>query len=69
RKIHELGVRDCKRLIIPAALKERIIEKLDAMGVNAYTLEIGDSTLETIASDIARSLRGCKNPREAGREP
>ncbi len=56
RKIHELGVTNCKRVVIPADLKKEVIEKLDLMGVNGYTLEIGGSTVETIATDIASSL-------------
>jgi hypothetical protein len=59
RRMHELGVRNCQRLVIPARLKSQVIEKLDMLGVNGYTLEIGDSTVETIATDIASDcLRG-----------
>ena len=40
-------------------MKSQVIEKLDMLGVNGCTLEIGDSTLETIATDIASDcLRG-----------
>ena len=52
-KIHQLGVADCGRVVVPAALKRKVIKKLDLMGVHGYTLEIGASTVETIASDIA----------------
>lgn len=56
RRIRSLGVTGCKRLVIPAGLKQPLIEKLDLMGVNGYTLGIGDSTVETIGTDIAGSL-------------
>lgn len=55
-KIYELAVKDLRRVIIPAELKRPIIDRLDLMGINGYTLEIGDSTIEIIATDIASSL-------------
>ena len=58
QKIYELGVYNCKRLVIPACLKGQVMQKLAMMGVNGYALGIGDSTVETIATDIASSLLG-----------
>ena len=60
RKIHKLGVTNCERVVIPARLKEKVIKKLDLMGVNGYTLGIGGSTVETFATDIASSLLKAK---------
>jgi hypothetical protein len=56
QKIFELGVTACGRVIVPAAIKSAVIEKLDLMGVNGHTLQIGDSTVETIASDVSASM-------------
>ncbi|MGC9455817.1 MAG: FRG domain-containing protein [Phycisphaerae bacterium] len=56
RKISELGVTRCKRVVVTASLKKQMIEKLDLMGVNGYTLGIGDSTVETIGNDVSDSV-------------
>ena len=51
-QICRLGMTKCRRIIVPTGMKEQVLQKLDLMGVNGYTLEIGDSTIETIAADI-----------------
>lgn len=53
QKMTELGVTECERIVIPPDHKVHIVKKLDEMGINGYTLEIGDSTVETIAGDIS----------------
>lgn len=59
KKMYELGVRDCGRLLIPKDLKDNVLTKLDQIGVNGYTLEVGDSTVETVSTDIARTRFPC----------
>lgn len=55
-RVAALGVQRCGRLQIPAHLKGEVIRKLDFLGINGYTLGIGDSTVETIASDLSHEL-------------
>lgn len=43
-------------------LKDRLIGRLDEMGVNGFTLELGDSTIETVASDIVSAEGLNRNP-------
>ncbi|HZL38270.1 MAG TPA: FRG domain-containing protein [Tepidisphaeraceae bacterium] len=62
-KMAELGISECGRIIVKARLKRRLLERLDLMGINGYTLGIGDSTVETIASDIARDFWEETGPR------
>ena len=51
--IHRLGVRKCGRVIISPQTKSDLLSKLDRCGINSETLGIGDSSVETIATDIA----------------
>jgi hypothetical protein len=55
KAIHQLGVSDCGRLLIPKDLKAELLNKLDQIGINGYTLELGDSTVETLSADILNS--------------
>ncbi|HZW09183.1 MAG TPA: FRG domain-containing protein [Phycisphaerales bacterium] len=54
--IWRLGVRSCGRVTIPSAIKRDVMHRLDQMGVNGYTLEMGDSTVEVLANDIVKEL-------------
>ncbi|HUN81370.1 MAG TPA: hypothetical protein VMV81_07650, partial [Phycisphaerae bacterium] len=56
--IHDLGVRDCGRLLVPRTLKSELLDRLDAMGINAHSLQIGDSTVETLAGDVMDTIKG-----------
>lgn len=56
RAIWSLGVRRCGRVTIPGGMKRDVMQRLDQMGVNGYTLEMGDSTVEVIAHDIVEDL-------------
>jgi hypothetical protein len=61
--IWDRGVRSCGRVTIPSEIKRDVMHRLDQMGVNGYTLEMGDSTVEVIASDIVEELRASAGPR------
>jgi hypothetical protein len=55
--IWSMGVRRCGRITVPSEVKREVMDRLDQMGVNGYTLQMGDSTVEIIANDIAQQPR------------
>lgn len=50
--IHRLGVKG-ERIIISSQMKSELLYRLNHRGINGETLGIGDSCVETIATDIA----------------
>jgi hypothetical protein len=56
KKIHDLGVRDCGRLIISPGLKRELLGGLSQLGINAVSLGLGDACVEIIAADVAQRV-------------
>ncbi|MBI1190570.1 MAG: FRG domain-containing protein [Tepidisphaera sp.] len=55
-ELWKFGVRTCGRIVIPSDCKAELVQRLSAMGFSADALQIGESTIETIASDVAEEV-------------
>jgi hypothetical protein len=54
--IHGLDLRQCGRIIIKAALKRDLLNKLSRLGVVGASLGIGDECVETIRAGVVKKL-------------
>ena len=54
--IHQLGLRQCGRLIIRAKFKRYLLYKLSRLGVIGASLGVSDECVETIRSDVVEKL-------------
>lgn len=57
-RIASLGLLKCGRVRIPATLKRGVLQRLDELGVNGRSLEMGFSHVEDVAREVAESLDG-----------
>lgn len=55
-ELWKFGVRTCGRIVIPSDCKAELVQRLSAMGFSADALQIGESTIETIASDVSEEV-------------
>jgi hypothetical protein len=55
-KIHQLGLRQCGRIIVRAALKRDLLNILNRWGVTGASLGIGDECVETIRAGVVEKL-------------
>jgi hypothetical protein len=60
KKIYDLGVRKCGRIVISSNMKFALLEKLNLWGINNTTLGIEDSYVDTIAAKVADEILGKK---------
>lgn len=55
--LFKMGLRCCGRISIRASLKRPVLERLDFLGMNGHTLDIGGSTCESIAMDVGEDVK------------
>lgn len=56
REIFDLGVRTCGRVVVPASMKQDLLNRLDRLGVTGRSLGLGEGCVDQVAADVANSI-------------